>query len=144
MSIHGSKGLQAEYVFILNNQKGKYGFPSNIADDPVLNLVLQEDEKFPFSEERRLFYVALTRAKKYVYLMVNKENKSVFIKEIEKEYDIHDKSTEKPEPCPICGSGQLVRRQGNFGVFHGCSHYPRCEFTRNIASKQPRKRKAGY
>ena len=80
MTIHGSKGLQADYVFILNNLKDKHGFPSNITDDPVLGLVLQEEEDYPYAEERRLFYVALTRAKKFVFLMVEKTNKSVFIR----------------------------------------------------------------
>lgn len=141
---HGSKGLQADYVFILNNERGKYGFPSNIDDDPVLNLVLQEEEKFPYAEERRLFYVALTRAKKYVYLMVNKDSMSVFIREIEKDYAVRNQGTIQQEPCPQCKTGHLVRRQGQYGQFYGCSHYPRCNYTRDIKTQQARKRKIQY
>lgn len=139
---HGAKGLEADYVFILNNEKGKYGFPSNIEDDPVLNLVLQEEEKFPYAEERRLFYVALTRVKKFVYLLVNKDNKSVFIREIEKEYtaDNDPIANKQPEPCPLCKTGHLVRRKGKYGFFYGCSRYPRCKFTRNINTQIQRRK----
>lgn len=130
MTSHGSKGLQAAYVFILNNQTGRFGFPSNIADDLVLNLVLQEEEKFPFAEERRLFYVALTRAWKYVCLLVNRDNKSAFIR---------DSGKNDSEPFLQCKTGHLVRRQGSYGEFYGCSHYPRFKYTRNIYSKRVRR-----
>ena len=85
MTAHASKGLQADYVFIINNDSGRYGFPSNITDDKVLDLVMDNKEAYPYAEERRLYYVSLTRAKKFVYLMVDKNCKSVFIQEIEDE-----------------------------------------------------------
>ena len=59
-------------------------FPSKITDLSLINLLLDNSDDFPYSEERRLFYVALTRCKKKVFLLVNSNNKSVFIKEIEK------------------------------------------------------------
>lgn len=58
------------------------GFPNQIKDDKVLRFVSINPEKYPYSEERRLFYVALTRTKNYVYLLVPKKNQSVFIKEL--------------------------------------------------------------
>jgi DNA helicase-4 len=63
MTAHASKGLEADYVVINHLKSGKYGFPSETASDPVLALVQAESEQFEFAEERRLFYVALTRAK---------------------------------------------------------------------------------
>ena len=39
MTVHGSKGLQADYVIVLGLGSGEYGFPSEIADDPLLELV---------------------------------------------------------------------------------------------------------
>ena len=136
MTAHGSKGLQADFVFILNNEWGKYGFPSNISDDPVLNLVLQKEEDFPYAEERRLFYVAITRAKKKVYLLIDSKKKSAFIKEIEKDYSIRDPNVTLPGHCPRCKSGRLVYKQGPYGLFRGCSNYPSCRFTRQVHRKQ--------
>ena len=66
---------------------GLYGFPSKQKDDIILSLV-KKDFLYPFEEERRLFYTALTRAKKDVYLITNKYNPSLFIKEILKEKNV--------------------------------------------------------
>ena len=63
MTIHGSKGLEADYVFILNCNSGLYGFPSLVSDDPVLDYVLSDPEHYEYAEERRVFYVGITRAK---------------------------------------------------------------------------------
>ena len=60
------------------------GFPSQIKDERILRLVTKNDDCYPFSEERRLFYVALTRTKNRVYLMIPSENVSVFVKEVKK------------------------------------------------------------
>lgn len=84
LTIHSSKGLQSDYVIILNNKSSGMSFPSKITDLSLINLLLDNSDDFPYSEERRLFYVALTRCKKKVFLLVNSNNKSVFIKEIEK------------------------------------------------------------
>lgn len=84
LTIHSSKGLQSDYVIILNNKNSGMSFPSKITDLSLINLLLDNSDDYPYSEERRLFYVALTRCKKKVFLLVNSNNKSVFIKEIEK------------------------------------------------------------
>ena len=86
-TIHASKGLESDHVIILNMIDGMYGFPSKQKDDIVLSLV-KKDFTYPFEEERRLFYTALTRAKKDVYLITNKYNPSLFIKEIIKEKEV--------------------------------------------------------
>jgi len=84
LTIHRSKGLESENVVIINLEDGVLGFPNQIKNDSVLRFVTKDFEKYPFSEERRLFYVALTRTKNYVYLLVPKHSKSVFALEIEK------------------------------------------------------------
>jgi DNA helicase IV len=66
MTVHKAKGLEADIVIILNCNSGKYGFPSEFSDDPVLNLLLSEADQFENGEERRLFYVAMTRAREMV------------------------------------------------------------------------------
>lgn len=82
MTVHKSKGLEEENVIIINLENSFLGFPNQIKDDKILRLVSNQFEKYPYSEERRLFYVALTRTKNYVYLMVPYKNKSIFIDEI--------------------------------------------------------------
>lgn len=93
LTIHKSKGLQADYVFIINNKDKGSGFPSKIVDDIVIEKLLGISESYPFSEERRLLYVALTRSKVKTYLLVEKANASVFIKELIKDYKIDKKIT---------------------------------------------------
>lgn len=91
LTIHKSKGLQADYVFIINNKDKGFGFPSKIVEDAVIEKLLGSSEIYPFSEERRLLYVALTRSRVKTYLLVEKENASVFISELIKDYKIDKK-----------------------------------------------------
>ena len=93
LTIHKSKGLQADYVFIINNKDKGSSFPSKIVEDTVIEKLLGSSERYPFSEERRLLYVALTRSKVKTYLLVEKGNASVFIKELIKDYKIDKKIT---------------------------------------------------
>lgn len=127
MTIHGSKGLQADYVISLNNIVGTYGFPSNRNEPSVIELLLGGDCSQQ-DEERRLFYVAMTRARKGLYLASYYNRQSTFFKEIFK-IDV----TRKEEMyCPIC-RGQLVLRKGRYGQFYGCINFPSgCKFTRQI------------
>ena len=82
LTVHRSKGLEEETVIILNLEDNDWGFPNKIKDEKILKYILPKKEKYKYAEERRLFYVALTRTKNEVYLLVNKNNKSNFIKEI--------------------------------------------------------------
>lgn len=80
-TIHSSKGLGYDEVILLNMKKGKYGFPSEVTDDKI-TLDLFGGSIGGIDEERRLLYVALTRTKNNVYIMVPYFNKSMFVKEI--------------------------------------------------------------
>lgn len=82
LTVHRSKGLEEETVIIINLEDNDWGFPNKIKDEKILKYILPKKEKYKYAEERRLFYVALTRTKNEVYLLVNKNNKSNFIKEI--------------------------------------------------------------
>ena len=131
LTVHKAKGLEADIVIILNCNSGKFGFPSEMSDDKVLNLLLSEADQFENGEERRLFYVAMTRAKERVYFVADSSFKSKFITELEIE------SNQSPnKKCPRCKSADQVLRKegiaknGNGYKFYGCSNYLYgCEYT---------------
>lgn len=122
---HSSKGLETDFVIIDSVNSEKYGFPTEIIDDPILDLVLTKPDNFPNAEERRLFYVALTRARKKIFLLTEPNKKSNFIVELEKQ-DGNIKM------CPSCKSGYLIKRNGEYGEFYGCSNYPYCKYSINV------------
>ena len=128
---HSSKGLEADYVIIIGLTSGEYGFPCEIMDDPILNLVLAKQDSFPNAEERRLFYVSVTRAKKHVYLVVDSSYwVSSFVSEIQQnghEVEIGD-GDQRTLNCPSCETGWIVLRSGQYGEFYSCSNYPYCEY----------------
>ena len=86
LTAHKSKGLQADYVFIINNKKSRMGFPSKIQDAPILDLLLDNCDQYPHAEERRLFYVALTRAKKKAFIVTVDGEESEFAMELKERY----------------------------------------------------------
>ena len=129
-TVHSAKGLEADYVVLLSVDQGRYGFPSEIVDDPLLQLVLGNADAFPNAEERRLFYVALTRAKKKVFILSSAANPSPFIQElIADDYD-HEVALSgshfERSDCPDCGA-RLLPRDGKFGRFWSCEFFPRCD-----------------
>lgn len=124
MTVHKAKGLEADIIIVLNCNSGKYGFPSEMSDDQVLNLLLSEADQFENGEERRLFYVAMTRAKENVYFVADSSFKSKFIAELETE------SGQSPnKKCPNCKTADVVvrktgtARNGNTYKFFGCTNY---------------------
>jgi len=122
-SVHSAKGLEADIVIIINCNAGKHGFPNQMSDDPTLNLLLSEADQFENGEERRLFYVAMTRAKEMLYLIADSANESKFISEI----SIEDNQNSKIK-CPICKKGniELYRgraKTGNRFIGYNCSNW---------------------
>lgn len=107
------------------------GFPSKIQDDPIIEVLLQGKESFPFAEERRLFYVAMTRARVKAFLIVVDGNESSFASEMEEKYG--EQFRRERFTCPECG-GYLVKKKGPYGEFYGCSNYRTtgCKYTRKI------------
>ncbi len=131
-TIHSAKGLEADYVVVPNLAAGTYGFPSEITDDPVLALALTDVDTYPYAEERRLFYVALTRARRGVLLLSPENNPSPFVTELVKEGLVSvaaERGRNSVTVCPQCSEGTLRRRDGRYGAFWGCSTFPRCRFT---------------
>ncbi|OFU87837.1 DNA helicase IV [Proteus sp. HMSC10D02] len=83
MTIHASKGQQADYVIILGLQEGDDAFPAPARESIMEQALLPQPEDFPDAEERRLLYVAITRARLRVWLLFNKEQPSLFVEMLE-------------------------------------------------------------
>ena len=132
LTAHKSKGLQADYVFIINNLSSHMGFPCKIVDADIIESLTNSDDRFPHAEERRLFYVAMTRAKRKTILVTVNGNKSEFVKELEKRYG--KRLLDGENACPSCG-GRLVQRNGPYSSFLGCSGYPECKYKRKITNR---------
>ena len=86
LTVHKSKGLEEENVILINMKDELLGFPSQIKNNKILRLVSKSSTKYPYDEERRLFYVALTRTKNKIYLLIPNKNQSIFVKELWKNY----------------------------------------------------------
>lgn len=136
MTVHKSKGLEADHVIVNGVASGRYGFPTEMVDDPLLSLFLADADPFPNAEERRLFYVALTRARHDVWLCVDRSNLSPFIRELQQNdvykglVDIHPEARESTHRCPLCDGPMLHRfNRSASSLFLGCISYPRCKGT---------------
>jgi superfamily I DNA/RNA helicase len=79
MTIHASKGQQADYVIVLGLQEGVDAFPAPARESIIEEALLPQPEDFPDAEERRLLYVAITRARHRVWLLFNKAQPSPFV-----------------------------------------------------------------
>ncbi|MEE1253380.1 MAG: UvrD-helicase domain-containing protein [Bacteroidales bacterium] len=129
MTAHSSKGLSAENVIIINAKDNVYGFPSKVEDDPILKLVVSYDDTYNYAEERRLFYVALTRTKNRVFIITPKNKPSEFIKELLNEphnypnvtlngelSSLTTNDSEVKNKCPKCGYPMQLKWNKNYGL----------------------------
>lgn len=143
-TFHRSKGKEAEYVVILGLENGPFGFPSTKETHPLLEALLPIREAYAHAEERRLFYVALTRAKHRAYLLSDMTRASAFITElIDEGYDVEldefkvdavqQRATELT--CPVCKTGRLRQRDKDGNTFYGCSNFPLCTATQSGCSR---------
>jgi len=126
-TVHAAKGREADYVIVLDLKDDRWGFPSLVEDDPILDLVLPEPESFPHAEERRLFYVALTRARQQAYLVTAPAHPSAFIDELhDGGYEVSWQGEEfwRAPTCPRCVTGRLQRS----GRRYQCANRPYCTF----------------
>jgi DNA helicase IV len=139
ITVHSSKGLEGDHVILPRVTSETLGFPSGVADDPVLRLAMPGGDAYEYAEERRLFYVALTRARSTVTLVTVAHKESPFITELVKEHQIGlrklDGSVGSEELCPKCGKGFMVQRRGKYGQFMGCSAFPKCKHTQKVKGR---------
>lgn len=139
LTVHRSKGLEADNVIILNVKNHLVGFPNQIADDPVLHYVLTNADPFPFAEERRVFYVALTRTRNRTYIIASDSSVSCFAEELEADVSAESEfvgegsSVRDNPPCPKCKKGYLMVRENSQTKqsFLSCSYFPQCDYKVN-------------
>jgi DNA helicase-4 len=132
-TVHAAKGREADYVVVLDLKDERRGFPSQIDDDPLLDLVAPPAEPFEFAEERRLLYVALTRARHGVYLVADPLRPSPFVIDLLEHSsaglrvvgDAGAAPKERPR-CPRCKGGRLI--QARRGQSLRCSLWPHCDY----------------
>lgn len=149
LTAHSSKGLGYDNVVVINAKDDVLGFPSKIEDDPIMKLVVKEQPEIEYGEERRLFYVALTRTKNRVYLIAPKYHPSTFVLELREKHThviLNGPSLEPKETrsyryvCPKCGY-PLQERKPRRGMekflrkIYVCSNDPEvCGFSTNDVS----------
>lgn len=145
-TVHQSKGLECDNVILINLKNWKAGFPNKMVDDSVLNFVKRNGDSFSYAEERRLFYVALTRTKNNVYLLAPYFKSSVFVQELKTDANVellnleHNrletlKNIEKNGEryviptklkCPVCKTGVVLLEsfwnKGKLNRVLKCSH----------------------
>lgn len=114
-----------------HKEKIKLRNDSKIQDAAILNLLLDNCDQYPYAEERRLFYVALTRAKKKAFLVTVSNQESEFAMELKERYG--EELKREQWECPLCG-GKLLKKSGPYGEFFGCSNYKSsgCTYKRKI------------
>jgi DNA helicase-4 len=143
MTAHASKGLGYDNVIIINCKNETYGFPSKIENDPVLNFVVKRDDSIEAAEERRLFYVAMTRTKNRVFFIAPEKNPSEFLLEIKHDYknvvlkgewndELKDFTSFK-KACPMCGYPLQHKIKSAYGLnLWICMNDPEvCDFMTN-------------
>lgn len=142
MTIHSSKGLGYDDVIIVNGKNETYGFPSKIEDDPVLSFVIKGDHSIDYAEERRLFYVAMTRTKNRVFFIAPEKNPSEFLLELKHDYknvmlcgnwNEGEVSSMPKKVCPLCGYPMQLKYKKAYGLrLYICSNEPElCGFMTN-------------
>lgn len=141
-TFHGSKGLEADYCILVGFFQGKSGFPNMNKEEAVVEALLPSLDKFPHSEERRLLYVAITRAKKKCYIIADPMAPSEFVNELlSPKYKINIASRKFEEKyrrifkCPVCTDGYFKLRSGKFGRFYSCTTGSVCEAKPRICEK---------
>ena len=131
-TVHAAKGREADYVVVLDLRDARLGFPAQIAEDPLLDLALPPPPGggYPHAEERRLFYVALTRARRGTYLVADSLRPSAFVEELLRDSPglrrLGQFRRDRTAPCPRCRTGRLDI--SGSGRSMGCLNFPFCRY----------------
>ena len=131
-TVHAAKGREADYVVVLDLRDARRGFPSQLEDDPLLNLVLPPppEGEYPHAEERRLFYVAMTRARRGAYLVADALRPSAFVEELLRESPglrrLGEFRRDRTPACARCRTGLLDESASGRTLY--CLNFPFCRY----------------
>ena len=150
-TIHKSKGLEDDIVIVVGMDSGMKGFPNHGGEDPLISVFLPLSDSYLNSEDRRVMYVAMTRAREKVFLVSQSVQPSSFtveVKEICRRLGVKLNDIvlrgDVVGPCPRCLSkglvegrwvGALVRRVRSkpppYSIFLGCTNFSKgvCNYT---------------
>ena len=127
-TFHKSKGLESDYVILIGFFQGRFGFPNENKEEAIIEALLPSIDGYPHSEERRLLYVGLTRARKKVYIVANPSAPSDFVVELlAPKHELNIVSSAFQEQyrkifkCPNCVDGYLKKINAAYGEFYVCS-----------------------
>lgn len=129
-TIEDSRTMQSDYVILLNNKKGSYGFPNPYKEPLAVSLLLGDGSDGQYENERRLFYVAITRAKKGLFV-VSHGHRSKFYKELFK-IEKHFKQLH----CPLCGGILTQYKMKDKTWEYRCNSSLGCKYVRPAPEKQ--------
>jgi DNA helicase-4 len=136
-SFHKSKGLEADYCILIGFFQGKSGFPNENREEAIVEALLPSLDGFKNSEERRLLYVGITRAKNKCYIIADPTSPSDFITELlAPKYELNIVSKAFQErfrqmfKCPNCEDGFFRKIVGKFGAFYSCSTGRGCKVSK--------------
>lgn len=137
LTVHKSKGLGFDDVILINGADKLYGFPSKVEDKPVIKLLKNNiEDNIDYAEERRLFYVAMTRTKNKFYIIVPQSKKSIFVKEISrynnviehKEIIKYNSRVKTNYKCPKCANNLYMINYKNTDFYIYKCENKKCTF----------------
>lgn len=138
-TIHKAKGLEWDYTIFLDgmfDENKTNSFPCALPDDNIVAPLLHSTDTYPYSEERRILYVALTRCKKLCYWLISEKQPTLFytekgmidrIKIINDTFEEYCKKTEQ-QLCPLCHNGIITQSEDNRVR---CSNFQSCNCSIN-------------
>lgn len=129
-TIHSAKGAEADHVILLEAKSDRTGFPSQKEDDPLLSLVSPDEDPFEHAEERRVMYVAMTRARQSLTILAPETQPSEFVRELLSDpiygAAVAKEFCEELVVCSDCGGRMVLANGSNGKPYFRCEHTTHC------------------
>ncbi|MCR5700069.1 MAG: UvrD-helicase domain-containing protein, partial [Candidatus Saccharibacteria bacterium] len=118
-SMHKAKGITRDIIIVINANSGSHGIPAARGNDPVAETLLTKLDDYPHAEERRLWYVAITRAKEKTIIISDATRISPFVFEISPKL-----AGANVRVCPKCHRGIMQEKRRRDGkIYYSCSNF---------------------
>ena len=119
-SMHKAKGITRDIIIVINANSGSHGIPATRSSDPIAEVLLTKLDDYPHAEERRLWYVAITRAKEKTFIISDASRISPFVFEISPKL-----IGAGVKVCPKCHRGIMLEhhRKKDNKIYYSCSNF---------------------